>query len=287
MSFKYFNMSFEDHDDSPDIVNTEADKAESTTVREKECVTYIRIMNFKQLGKAKHREEQLQWQVSIPKTDLNASEGTIRVRKTTTKDGKVSYDLTLKNKGKDGSKLETTLPCTEEAFTQLAFLAENGMDKHRYCFPIEGTDMCWEIDVYPDGKAGYYTWGRAELEVKGDIDKLPELPIEVEEVITPEEAQQDDSKVRQLFETYFLKKNMYKVETKAEDAFVNKEDDIDEPTSTDDTTGNSDNVLPADGSTEGDTEDTSQGESDNTSPEAHPSTSEGPTDEDQPTDQTT
>lgn len=272
--YKHFKVSLEDDSTDTDIVNSESDPVESVTVREKEYVVYIRIMNFKQLGKAKHREEQLQWQVKIPKTDLNASEGSIRVRKTTTIDGKVSYDLTLKNKGKDGSKLETTLPCTEEAFTQLAFLAENGMDKHRYCFPIEGTDMCWEIDVYPDGKAGYFTWARAELEVKGDIDKLPELPIEVEEVITPEEAQQDDSKVQQLFETYFLKKNKYRVETQAEDAFVDKEDNIDESTGTDDTTGNTSNALPSDTNPDGDQENTSQGES-------HPSTPEDPTDETQ------
>lgn len=263
--YKHFKVSLEDSTDT-DIVNTESDPGESSTIREKEICLYIRLLDFQQFKKASHAEHQEQWEVKIPKTDNNAGEGKVRVRRIQARDGKVSFEITIKNKGKEGSNIESTLPCTEEVFTQMAFLADSGMKKQRYTFPIENTDMCWEIDLYPDGKEGFYTWARAELEIKGDISSIPELPIQVEETITPEEAKQDNSRVRQLFERYFLKKNKYRVETQAEDAFVDKEDNIDESTGTDDTTGDAGHALSSDGSTE----DSSRGESNSSTLETHP-----------------
>ena len=278
--YKHFKVSMEDNTDT-DIVNSESDPVESSTIREKEICLYIRLLDFQQFKKASHAEHHEQWEVKIPKTDNNAGEGKIRVRRIQARDGKVSFEITIKNRGKDGSYIESTLPCTEEVFTQIAFLAENGMKKQRYTFPIENTDMQWEIDLYPDGKEGFYTWARAELEIKGDLESIPELPIQAEETITTEEAKQDDSRVRELFERYFLRKNKYRLETRAEDTFVDKEGDTDESTGTDNTTLDADHALPSDTNPEGDTENLSSGESNPSTDKVHPSTPEGPTDETQ------
>ena len=279
--YKHFKVSMENDSTDTDIVNSESDPVESSTIREKEICLYIRLLDFQQFKKASHAEHHEQWEVKIPKTDSNASEGKIRVRRIQARYGKVSFEITIKNKGKEGSYIESTLPCTEEVFTQIAFLAENGMKKQRYTFPIANTDMQWEIDLYPDGKEGFYTWARAELEIKGDLESIPELPIQAEETITPEEAKQDDSRVRELFERYFLRKNKYRLETRAEDTFVDKEDNADESTGKDDTTLDTDHALPSDTSSEGDTENPSQGESNPSTDEVHPSTPEEPTDETQ------
>lgn len=181
------------------------------TILEQEYVFYVRITNFKQLENAAHAEKHEQWQIKIPSTDENAGSGSIRARKVTSADGTISYELTTKSKTKKGN-IETTIPTTEENFTQIAFMANTGMRKDRYTFPIPNSDLSFEVDVYPDGKAGYYTWAKIDLEVKSPLSSFPELPIQVEEIITPQDAEtpEGQEEVSRLFDTFFLLKNKYK-----------------------------------------------------------------------------
>lgn len=181
------------------------------TILEQEYVFYVRITNFKQLENAAHAEKHEQWQIKIPSTDENAGSGSIRARKVTSADGTISYELTTKSKTKKGN-IETTIPATEENFTQIAFMADTGMRKDRYTFPIPNSDLSFEVDVYPDGKAGYYTWAKIDLEVKSPLSSFPELPIQVEEIITPQDAEtpEGQEEVSRLFDTFFLLKNKYK-----------------------------------------------------------------------------
>lgn len=181
------------------------------TILEQEYVFYVRITNFKQLENAAHAEKHEQWQIKIPSTDENAGSGSIRARKVTSADGTISYELTTKSKTKKGN-IETTVPTTEENFTQIAFMANSGMRKDRYTFHIENSDLSFEVDVFPDGKAGYYTWAKIDLEVKSPLSSFPELPIQVEEIITPQDAEtpEGQEEVSRLFDTFFLLKNKYK-----------------------------------------------------------------------------
>lgn len=181
------------------------------TILEQEYVFYVRITNFKQLENAAHAEKHEQWQIKIPSTDENAGSGSIRARKVTSADGTISYELTTKSKAKKGN-IETTIPATEENFTQIAFMANSGMRKDRYTFPIPNSDLSFEVDVFPDGKAGYYTWAKIDLEVKSPLSSFPELPIQVEEIITPQDAEtpEGQEEVSRLFDTFFLLKNKYK-----------------------------------------------------------------------------
>lgn len=181
------------------------------TILEQEYVFYVRITNFKQLENAAHAEKHEQWQIKIPSTDENAGSGSIRARKVTSADGTISYELTTKSKTKKGN-IETTVPATEENFTQIAFMADTGMRKDRYTFPIPNSDLSFEVDVFPDGKAGYYTWAKIDLEVKSPLSSFPELPIQVEEIITPQDAEtpEGQEEVSRLFDTFFLLKNKYK-----------------------------------------------------------------------------
>lgn len=181
------------------------------TILEQEYVFYVRITNFKQLENAAHAEKHEQWQIKIPSTDDNAGSGSIRARKVTSADGTISYEITTKSKTKKGN-IETTVPTTEENFTQIAFMADSGMRKDRYTFPIPNSDLSFEVDVYPDGKAGYYTWAKIDLEVKSPLSSFPELPIQVEEIITPQDAEtpEGQEEVSRLFDTFFLLKNKYK-----------------------------------------------------------------------------
>lgn len=181
------------------------------TILEQEYVFYVRITNFKQLENAAHAEKHEQWQIKIPSTDDNSGSGSIRARKVTSADGTISYEITTKSKTKKGN-IETTVPTTEENFTQIAFMANSGMRKDRYTFPIPNSDLSFEVDVFPDGKAGYYTWAKIDLEVKSPLSSFPELPIQVEEIITPQDAEtpEGQEEVSRLFDTFFLLKNKYK-----------------------------------------------------------------------------
>lgn len=248
---KHLTISFEDS-----VVETTPD-TESTTIKEKEYVVYFRTLDFKQLQNAKHAIKQRQWQFYVPKTDDNAGSGKIRVRELISHDGNTKYELTIKSEVKDGN-IESSIECSKEMFTQIAFLADSGMYKHRYEFPIENSDLKWEIDVYPDGNGGYYPWGRAELEVKEELTELPKLPIEVEEIITPEEASTEEGKVKvkELFSKFFLKKNKYLPTTVPEEIKGEVKDDESVETNVDSDGGDNNVEETTDGEGHTDTEDT-------------------------------
>lgn len=260
------------------------------TILEQEYVFYVRITNFKQLENAAHAEKHEQWQIKIPSTDENAGSGSIRARKVTSADGTISYELTTKSKTKKGN-IETTVPATEENFTQIAFMANSGMRKDRYTFPIPNSDLSFEVDVYPDGKAGYYTWAKIDLEVKSPLSSFPELPIQVEEIITPQDAEtpEGQEEVSRLFDTFFLLKNKYKdlspslkpdttVEPEVNEVSDQEEQEITEevkdiPESTD-----TDHDTPDDNDTSGD-DDTTTDTKDNSDSDTTDLDDEGPSDE--------
>lgn len=258
------------------------------TILEQEYVFYVRITNFKQLENAAHAEKHEQWQIKIPSTDENAGSGSIRARKVTSADGTISYELTTKSKTKKGN-IETTVPTTEENFTQIAFMANSGMRKDRYTFPIPNSDLSFEVDVFPDGKAGYYTWAKIDLEVKSPLSSFPELPIQVEEIITPQDAEtpEGQEEVSRLFDTFFLLKNKYKdlspslkpdttVEPEVNEVSDQEEQEITEevkdiPESTDadqdtatdnDTSGDDDTTTETKDNSDSDTTDLDEGPSD-------------------------
>ena len=269
---------------------SQEDLSSPKTILEQEYVFYVRITNFKQLENAAHAEKHEQWQIKIPSTDENAGSGSIRARKVTSADGTISYELTTKSKTKKGN-IETTIPATEENFTQIAFMANSGMRKDRYTFPIPNSDLSFEVDVYPDGKAGYYTWAKIDLEVRSPLSSFPELPIQVEEIITPQDAEtpEGQEEVSRLFDTFFLLKNKYKdlspslkpdttvepevneVSDQEEQEIAEDVKDIPESTDTDQDATNSDTAISDDDTT---TETKDNSDSDTTDLD-----DEGPSDE--------
>ena len=186
MSFNLFDVDLS-REDKEDLADQEVQSTlseiqnEGKAVREIEHTIFARLLNFEQLKSATHAEVQEQYVVSVDKSEENAGEGQIRVRKITDRSGNTRYEMTTKNTVKDG-KVEVTIPTTEENFTQIKVLSNLSMLKHRYTFPIKGTDYKWEVDAVPDGNGGYFPWVRAEIEVKSKEDKGGEFPLKAEEV---------------------------------------------------------------------------------------------------------
>lgn len=184
-------------------------------IREKEFTIFARIMNFSQLKNANRGEIQEQYIIPVEQTEENAGKGSIRVRKITARNGRSRYELTTKNKMGEGDSIEVTVPTTKENFIQFKVLSTVAMLKHRYTFNIKGTDKKWEIDAVPDGNGSYCPWVRCEIEVDDLNSKdVPELPLEVEELILPPELgkltqEEYDEKTKPIMDRFFTSSNPY------------------------------------------------------------------------------
>lgn len=184
-------------------------------IREKEFTIFARIMNFSQLKNANRGEIQEQYIIPVEQTEENAGKGSIRVRKITARNGRSRYELTTKNKMGEGDSIEVTVPTTKENFIQFKVLSTVAMLKHRYTFNIKGTDKKWEVDAVPDGNGSYCPWVRCEIEVDDLESKdIPELPLEVEELILPPELgkltqEEYDKKTKPIMDRFFTSSNPY------------------------------------------------------------------------------
>lgn len=221
--------------DQPKPKNDGLSKLENRgkAIREKEFTVFARILNFSQLKQANRAEIQEQYIIPIDKTEENAGQGAIRVRKITARNGRSRYELTTKNKMDIGDSIEVTVPTTKENFIQFKVLSSLSMMKHRYTFKVKGDDKKWEVDVVPDGNGSYYPWARCEIEVDDLNDKnVPELPLEVEELILPPELgklsqEEYDEKTKPIMDRFFTSGNPY-VKDGEENSLTELEGEIDE-----------------------------------------------------------
>lgn len=221
--------------DQPKPKNDGLSKLENRgkAIREKEFTVFARILNFSQLKKANRAEIQEQYIIPIDKTEENAGQGAIRVRKITARNGRSRYELTTKNKMDIGDSIEVTVPTTKENFIQFKVLSSLSMMKHRYTFKVKGDDKKWEVDVVPDGNGSYYPWARCEIEVDDLNDKnVPELPLEVEELILPPELgkltqEEYDEKTKPIMDRFFTSGNPY-VKDGEENSLTELEGEIDD-----------------------------------------------------------
>ena len=164
-----------------------------------EHVFYARVPDRAVLEQAAGWEHQEQWEIRIPKTDSNAGNGRVRIRMTQGPEKAKEYVLTTKTFKDNGDRIEVPIPTTEDHFEQFKLLSECGMRKDRYFFPVEGTDLVWEVDMFYQpgsviGSKEYYEWCKIDLEVADRSAPIPPLPFALEDVIaapygkrTPEE----------------------------------------------------------------------------------------------------
>ena len=192
---------------------------------EREYVFYAKLTDPSILEKASHVESQEQWSMNVEKTDKNYCSGRIRIRKTDD-NGKISYVQTIKTPIKpmqaDTEASDTTVPdasqnmlevaidASEDAFKQFKLIADQGMIKTRYSFPIEGTELKFEVDVFhlPNGEKSQ--WVKIDLEVDQPLESIPSLPEGFSDAIMNQKDDQTDEErqlIRSLYETVFLTKN--------------------------------------------------------------------------------
>lgn len=180
--------------------------------KEIEHVFYGRLIDIEELKKAASVESQEQWEIRIPKTEENANSGSIRIRKTTVGDAEPEYILTTKVSAGGGDKIEVPIPTTADNFEQFKILSFAGMRKDRYHFPVEGTDLVWEVDMFLKPEGGYHEWVKIDLEVSDRGAAIPSLPIELKDVITSDygmRTEAEELQVSALYAHTFITKNVH------------------------------------------------------------------------------
>lgn len=142
-----------------------------------EDVYYARIVDASQLEKAQSKIEQKQSNV---RGKLKGSQ--IRVRMAT-EGGETKYILTGKKPKADHPQALDEVSSEVGADMFDIFLAVSGEYQHktRYVFPIEGTELKWEVDVFFNSKGEVCGWCKIDLE--NPPESTPEFPIELSDVI--------------------------------------------------------------------------------------------------------
>lgn len=182
---------------------------------EREHVFWIKTTERKFLSDSEKAVKIKQVQLSKDKTDNNFVSGLVRIRQIEEENSNVKYILTIKQhhqdtKGEDVGNTECEIEVDLKAFTFLSGIADEMVVKHRYYYPVEGSEgKYWEIDASPDGKGGYNDWFRIELEVDKLEDKLPTLPFVSQEMISPVELSdlnEDEYKeiTEEMYRKYFI-----------------------------------------------------------------------------------
>lgn len=242
------------------LISNEAEDVSGRTKAEIERVLYVRVKNFDFLERATGAERQEQWSVKVAKTEENAGSGSIRVRKVTNlrePGAAVQYVLTSKlDIGKAGSAAETSEQSTLDQFNVFKYMANKGMLKDRYTFPIEGSDLYWEVDCFPKPGEMYFEWVKIDLESWPRDKELPQLPMAFSEMLEGTEGEQTEdgkAKISQLYQDVFLIAN-----TKAPLAQYASE----QPEVAPDTTGATGTQNPDDPDDDGDNDANGNGDND-------------------------
>lgn len=179
--------------------------------KEIEHVYYVQLANFEQLSKADSVEKQEQWEIKLEKTPMNAAKGKIRVRMTDDGAGEgPKYILTTKVTTKDGDNYEVETETSPDMMRLFKFLAEKGMKKERYHFPVDG--LVYEVDMFRQPDGSFFEWAKVDLEVPNRETTIPPFPLEYVRIITEpygKRSAEDEKLISGFFDNEYVTKNEY------------------------------------------------------------------------------
>jgi hypothetical protein len=178
------------------------DDANGEVQQEIEYAFFARVENWDWLEQAASQEKQEQWE-----SYRDRGEGAFAQCRVRAIDDK-TFHMCVKTKtpGELGKK-EVEQVCTKDFFEQYRFFADKGLNKTRYFFPIEGTDLKWEVDVYTTQSGERHPWLKIDLEVKSADTKLPQFPFPLKEVIVNQPAkrtEEENTHIGNLFKEWTI-----------------------------------------------------------------------------------
>ena len=188
-----------------DLIHQPTTEDSGEAVEEIEYIFFLKLDDFEQLERlAKYSERQEQWSLLFRK---QAVETVVRVRRINA-EGSERFVLTSKiNFPELDGKWELEQDAERIHFDIVKENADSGMIKRRYFFPIDGTDMIWEVDVFYDENGEPVEWVKVDLEVQQRLGTIPTFPIEyVDSVEEQPEVHTDAQKrlVRGLFRDHYI-----------------------------------------------------------------------------------
>lgn len=189
------------------VVSNEANQTDGLERREKEIVYFVKVANPDELFKSFVKEEQEQWEISVPRTTENASGGRFRVRKSKL-GNELKYVLCCKTFIDKNDHYETELLTTEAMFNQFKQMSERGMIKHRCELKIgEGEiNNIIEVDLFLTDSGNYNQWIKVDIEIQDLNQPLPKLPFDYLELLE-DGVEANSKKISRLFTEVFLTKN--------------------------------------------------------------------------------
>lgn len=167
---------------------------------EREYTAYARVKDFSWIDDAPEHEHHLQWKIDYGED--SKLKGRLRLINGRRYTETVKEDLI----SEEGSyECEYDIP--RDAFEMKRKHCKEGYSKDRYNFPISGTNLKWEIDVFKSKSGGRSDWIKIDLEYnsKSDIDFA--LPIEVTDLflVGKDSPQEAHDMAKQLWENEWLR----------------------------------------------------------------------------------
>ena len=142
---------------------------------ERELTFYVKMSDLSVLNSLEAIDQE-QW-----KLDLKGPNETGRFR-ARLENGKVhSICCKFPRKSGDGMVEAETLVNKEFWDFAIKMFGHHGYKKTRYIYPVPGTDLKFEIDVFLSESGRQHPYVKVDLEYPADIPVLPEFPFPVDE----------------------------------------------------------------------------------------------------------
>lgn len=166
-----------------DLIN---ELLESATQQEIEYVFFGKPKNFDFTKKYKGTSIA-QFEIRTNEDDPH-KKGIVRVRRTNNKIHTMAIKYTdgFRKSGMYDVK-ENEFDISPDVFDAFRRISHFGFDKIRYVIPV-GNNLVYEIDVFKDKHGNFNEWIKIDLEVPNESTPVPELPIEMDRLVTSQMA---------------------------------------------------------------------------------------------------
>lgn len=150
--------------------------------KEMELTLYVHMNDLQDLSRAVSKEIHEQYGVPL-ETETKVKQ---RIRAINNKRWLLAVKSPLV--GKPGN-YECELDISNDMFKLLrSATPEDGYVKERYFFPITGTELVWEVDVFRNNGGTQHEWVKVDLEFTDTTMEVPPLPFKTKAIIFSDKA---------------------------------------------------------------------------------------------------
>lgn len=152
-----------------DLENLKMEAIDGEKHVEREYTAYVEVPHFDWIADAKEHELHEQWQIDYKGKTIRGRLRLINNRRYTEA---VKQPLV----GDEGY-YECEQDISPDMYLMKKLACTNGYLKERFNFPIDGTDLKWEVDVFKSKAGGRSHWVKVDLEYHSKNDPIPDFPI--------------------------------------------------------------------------------------------------------------